>query len=127
MKCPCSIIKMAQALMASMKNNLAVLVFILKQLSYILALQHVWMFCRAKLVKILACIALLGYFSQTINFFFNMATILALAGSNSSTSINYKLVQYTTSKIEGHQIQLLNMAHYPFPMYSADDEKQKGY
>lgn len=56
-----------------------------------------------------------------------MATILALAGSNSSTSINFKLVKYTTSLIEGHQIQLLNMCHYPFPMYSADDEKQKGY
>lgn len=56
-----------------------------------------------------------------------MAAILALAGSNSSTSINFKLVQFTTSLIDGHQIQQLNMTYYPFPMYSADDEKQKGY
>lgn len=56
-----------------------------------------------------------------------MAAILSLAGSNSSTSINYRLVQHTTSSIEGHEIQLLNMARYPFPMYSEDEEKQKGY
>lgn len=56
-----------------------------------------------------------------------MAAILALAGSNSSTSVNYKLVQHTVSLIEGHQIQLLDMTRYPFPMYSEDDEKQNGY
>ncbi|PWL38736.1 NADPH-dependent FMN reductase [Flagellimonas aquimarina] len=56
-----------------------------------------------------------------------MAAILSLAGSNSSTSINYQLVQYTTSLIEGHEIRLLNMARYPFPMYSQDEENQKGY
>lgn len=56
-----------------------------------------------------------------------MAAILAFAGSNSSTSINFKLVQYTTSLVEGHNIQLLDMTRYPFPMFSEDDEKQKGY
>ncbi|MCG8493552.1 MAG: NAD(P)H-dependent oxidoreductase [Sneathiellales bacterium] len=56
-----------------------------------------------------------------------MAAILAFAGSNSSTSINYKLVQHTTSLMEGHNVRLLNMAGYPFPMYSEDDEKEKGY
>ena len=56
-----------------------------------------------------------------------MAAILAFAGSNSSTSINYKLVQHTASLMEGHDIRLLNMAGYPFPMYSEDDEKEKGY
>lgn len=56
-----------------------------------------------------------------------MAIILAFAGSNSSTSINYKLVKYTTSLAEGHEIRLLNMAGYPFPMFSEDEEKQKGY
>lgn len=55
-----------------------------------------------------------------------MAAILSLAGSNSSTSINYKLVKHTSSLIEGHEIRLLNMARYPFPMYSEDEEKQ-GY
>lgn len=56
-----------------------------------------------------------------------MAAILAFAGSNSSTSINFKLVKYTTSLVEGHHIQLLNMTRYPFPMFSEDDEKRKGY
>ncbi len=56
-----------------------------------------------------------------------MAAILAFAGSNSSTSINYKLVRYTSAMVNGHEIQLLDMTRYPFPMYSADDEKQKGY
>ena len=56
-----------------------------------------------------------------------MAQILAFAGSNSSTSINFKLVQYTVSLIEGHTIQTLNMANYPFPMYSIDVENAKGY
>ncbi|MEX0313008.1 MAG: NADPH-dependent FMN reductase [Allomuricauda sp.] len=56
-----------------------------------------------------------------------MAAILALAGSNSSTSVNYKLVKHTTSLIQDHDIQLLDMVNYPFPMYSEDEEKQNGY
>lgn len=56
-----------------------------------------------------------------------MAKILAFAGSNSSTSINYKLVVHTTRLIENHEIQTLNMAHYPFPMFSEDLEKKDGY
>jgi len=56
-----------------------------------------------------------------------MARIIALAGSNSSTSVNYQLVKHTVGLIENHEIQLLNMANYPFPMYSADLEKKKGY
>lgn len=56
-----------------------------------------------------------------------MATLLALAGSNSSTSINYQLVQYTASLVQEHSVQQLNMAQRPFPMYSEDAEKQQGY
>jgi len=56
-----------------------------------------------------------------------MSAILAFAGSNSTTSINYSLVKYTASLIEGHQVRLLNMANYPFPMYSEDAEKEQGY
>ena len=54
-----------------------------------------------------------------------MAKILAFAGSNSSTSINYQLVKYTASLIENHEIQLMNMSNYPFPMYSEDAEKKE--
>ncbi len=56
-----------------------------------------------------------------------MATILAFAGSNSSTSINFQWVKHTVSLIEGHKIQLLNMANFPFPMYSVDYEKEHGF
>lgn len=56
-----------------------------------------------------------------------MAALLAFAGSNSSTSINYELVKFTTSLIHGHEIQQLNMANFPFPMYSKDYEREKGY
>lgn len=56
-----------------------------------------------------------------------MADILAFAGSNSSTSINYKLVQYTATLIKDHKVRVLNMANYPFPMYSKDYEEEKGY
>lgn len=56
-----------------------------------------------------------------------MANILAFAGSNSSTSINYQLVKYTSSLIKDHDIRLFNMANYPFPMYSIDYEKKEGF
>ena len=57
----------------------------------------------------------------------NMATILAFAGSNSSTSINFQLVKYTVSLLSGYEKQLLNMANCPFPMYSADAERENGF
>lgn len=56
-----------------------------------------------------------------------MSTILAFAGSNSSTSINFKLVKYTASLATDHKVQLLNMANLPFPMYSEDYEKENGF
>lgn len=56
-----------------------------------------------------------------------MARILAFAGSNSSTSMNYKLVRYTTSLMKGHEVDLINMAHYNFPVFSEDLEREEGY
>lgn len=56
-----------------------------------------------------------------------MAKIIAFAGSNSTNSVNYQLVKHTCGLIEGHDIQLLNLANYPFPMFSVDLEKEKGY
>lgn len=56
-----------------------------------------------------------------------MSTILAFAGSNSSTSVNFKLVKHTASLIVGHDVQVLNMANFPFPMYSEDYEKENGF
>ena len=56
-----------------------------------------------------------------------MAQILAFAGSNSSTSINFKMVKYTAGLIPDHDVRLLNMTNYPFPMYSEDLEKKSGF
>ncbi len=56
-----------------------------------------------------------------------MATILAFAGSNSATSINFQLVKYTASIIADHRLQVLNMVNYPFPMFSEDYERENGY
>ncbi len=57
-----------------------------------------------------------------------MSHILCFAGSNSSTSINYKLVKYTAKLIPDiHVVQVLNMTNYPFPMYSEDYEKSNGF
>lgn len=56
-----------------------------------------------------------------------MANILAFAGSNSSTSINYQLTKYTASLLEEHKSQLLNMVDYNLPMFSEDLEREKGY
>lgn len=53
--------------------------------------------------------------------------ILAFAGSNSSNSINYRLVKHTAGLIDNHKVQLLNMSNFPFPMYSEDYEKAKGF
>ncbi len=56
-----------------------------------------------------------------------MPKILAFAGSNSTTSINYKLVKYSVSLIQDQDITLLNMVNYPFPMFSEDHEKEHGF
>ncbi|WP_340201964.1 NADPH-dependent FMN reductase [Ascidiimonas sp. W6] len=56
-----------------------------------------------------------------------MPKLLAFAGSNSSTSINFKLVKYACSSLSEVDINLLNLMHYPFPMYSEDLEKSSGF
>lgn len=56
-----------------------------------------------------------------------MPYILGFAGSNSSTSINYKLVRYTTTLLPEYEIRLTDMAFCPFPMYSEDYEKEHGF
>ncbi len=52
-----------------------------------------------------------------------MKNILAFSGSNSSTSINQKLVEYVASKIKEHKVKVVNLIDYPMPMYSEDEEK----
>lgn len=55
-----------------------------------------------------------------------MTDILATAGSNSSTSINFRLVQYTANKISERSVECIELAGYHFPMYSEDLEKSEG-
>tara|TARA_R110002167_G_scaffold298814_6_gene503200 strand:- start:1097 stop:1630 length:534 start_codon:yes stop_codon:yes gene_type:complete len=56
-----------------------------------------------------------------------MANILAFAGSNSSTSINFKLVKYTISLLGDHRLQRMDMHNFPLPMFSEDYERENGY
>jgi len=55
-----------------------------------------------------------------------MKNILAFAGSNSSTSINFKFVSYVSSLIDDHQVELINLKDFDIPMYSADAEENHG-
>jgi len=56
-----------------------------------------------------------------------MSRILAFAGSNSSTSINYKLVKYTAALLQEHSVEMLDAATMAIPMFSEDIEKAEGY
>ncbi|WP_109097545.1 NADPH-dependent FMN reductase [Aquimarina sp. AU58] len=56
-----------------------------------------------------------------------MKKIIAFAGSNSSTSINHKLVEFVVSEIKGHDIRIINLVNYAMPMYSEDEEKKAGF
>lgn len=55
-----------------------------------------------------------------------MKKILAFAGSNSSTSINVKLLNYVVQKITYHKVKILDLTAHEVPIYSADIEKTKG-
>lgn len=55
-----------------------------------------------------------------------MKKILALAGSNSSDSINHKLVRYVASRFEGQEVKLLPMTDYDIPIYGINLEKERG-
>ena len=56
-----------------------------------------------------------------------MKKIVAFAGSNSSTSINYKLVRHVASLIEGHRVEVIKLTDYPLPLYSIDNENNEGF
>ena len=52
-----------------------------------------------------------------------MKSILAFAGSNSSSSINQKFLEYVVSEITEHKTKILKLVNYPMPIYSEDQEK----
>ena len=51
-----------------------------------------------------------------------MKSILAFAGSNSSTSINRQLVVYTTSLLNDVDVEVLDLNDYEMPIFSIDRE-----
>ena len=55
-----------------------------------------------------------------------MKKILAFAGSNSSTSINFQLLQHVGKRLAGHDIKIQDFSQYELPLYSADREREKG-
>lgn len=56
-----------------------------------------------------------------------MSFIFGFAGSNSATSINFQLVRHTASLVTEIPVRLMDMANCPFPMYSEDLEREKGF
>jgi NAD(P)H-dependent FMN reductase len=52
--------------------------------------------------------------------------ITAFAGSNSSNSINKKLVEYTLKSFPEFEIKLLDLNDFEIPIYSMDREKNTG-
>ena len=55
-----------------------------------------------------------------------MKKILAFAGSNSSKSINKKLIDYTATLITNSEIKVLDLQEFSAPIYSQDIQNEKG-
>ena len=52
--------------------------------------------------------------------------IFAFAGSNSSSSINHKLVAETLKSFDGDEINFIHLRNFEAPVYSIDLEKSQG-
>ena len=55
------------------------------------------------------------------------AKIIAFAGSNSSRSINYKLVQFALDNLVEYETELLDLNDYEMPIYSIDRQEKDGF
>ena len=55
-----------------------------------------------------------------------MKTIIAFAGSNSSTSINKQLATYASQLVEGVSVLVLDLNDFEMPIYSSDREQEFG-
>lgn len=49
-----------------------------------------------------------------------MKKILAIAGSNSSKSINFEFINYVKDLIDDHQVEVLDIRKWIVPIYSED-------
>lgn len=52
--------------------------------------------------------------------------IIAFAGSNSSFSINKKLVQFVSSLLHNHTVEIIDLNSYTMPIYGIDYEIENG-
>jgi NAD(P)H-dependent FMN reductase len=56
-----------------------------------------------------------------------MKKILFFAGSNSSKSINHKLVSFIATQIPNHNSEVIKLTDFDLPMFGEDIESEKGY
>lgn len=56
-----------------------------------------------------------------------MSTILAFAGSNSSTSINHQLVIYLTTELKETSFELFKLSDMDLVIYSEDEQRENGF
>jgi len=56
-----------------------------------------------------------------------MTKILTVSASNSANSINRTLLEIASSKIEGHDVAMLDIRDYPMPFFSLDKEESEGH
>lgn len=55
-----------------------------------------------------------------------MSQILAFSGSNSSVSINFKLLQAAVKHISSHDVEVFDLSQSEIPMYQHDFELESG-
>lgn len=56
-----------------------------------------------------------------------MSYLLAFAGSNSSRSINFKLVAHTAACVQNMEVRQLDISQIILPVFSEDLERDEGY
>lgn len=56
-----------------------------------------------------------------------MKKILFFAGSNSSKSINHKLVSFASTQVAGHTVEVIKLTAYNLPLFGEDIERENGY
>jgi NAD(P)H-dependent FMN reductase len=56
-----------------------------------------------------------------------MPTILAFAGSNSSTSINHQLVVYLTTQLKKTSFEVFKLSEMDLEVYSEDAQRETGF
>jgi chromate reductase len=55
-----------------------------------------------------------------------MKKVLAFTGSNSSKSVNRKLLEYAVKKVQGLDVTVIDLRDFPAPIYSMDIEEGDG-